>query len=279
MKNASDHKIEPYKGDDCFLFVSYRHTDYEKIENILEYLSEKGCRFWYDVGIDPGTEWADFIAGKLEQSDGVICFITDDYLRSENCRDELEFARDCGKPRLMIYMEDVVLPKGLAMRANRNQAIFAYKYSDKKNDLFDRLDESPMIASHYRTEEGAGSDEVSDSSLSDKEEFVHYADRKKAKTSKFFPWFCIIVGIICFTNAEILRIVEEEAMGFKYWFFAVLGAMNAIPGIYMLIAKFFRRFGVRGRAVKPILWAFFIFLFIAFAIPGYIYFFKYGFNK
>ena len=43
-------------------------------------------------------------------------------MKSDNCKDELNFARDLQKERLLVYLENVKLPLGMAMRLNRLQA-------------------------------------------------------------------------------------------------------------------------------------------------------------
>ena len=60
----------------------------------------------------------------------MIAFLSDNYFRSTNCRDELAFARDLGKPLLLIYLRENALPPGMQLRLNRIQAIHWYSYKD-----------------------------------------------------------------------------------------------------------------------------------------------------
>ena len=89
-----------------------------------------GYRVWYDEGIDPGTEWDYNIASHITGCASFVAFISANYLASDNCKDELNYARDLQKERLLIYLEDVSLPMGMAMRLNRLQAIHQYTYAD-----------------------------------------------------------------------------------------------------------------------------------------------------
>ena len=122
--------IRPYKGDKPYIFVSYAHLDKDRIAGILRRLIEAGYRVWYDEGIDPGTEWDANIATHIEGCSSFVAFISANYLNSDNCKDELNFARDLRKERLLVYLEDTQLPSGMAMRLNRLQAIHRYTYSD-----------------------------------------------------------------------------------------------------------------------------------------------------
>ena len=125
--------IQPYIGSDKYIFISYAHKDKESIYSIIERMISDNYRVWYDEGIDPGTEWDENIAEHVEKSDLFIAFISNNYLDSDNCKDELNYARDLKKSRLLVYIEpDVVLPKGMAMRLNRIQSIHKYTYTDEE---------------------------------------------------------------------------------------------------------------------------------------------------
>ena len=113
-----------------YIFVSYSHKDSEEVQKIIEKMYEEGYNVWFDEGIDPGTEWDEYIASHVEKAAYFIAFISKNYLESSNCKDELNYARDLEIERLIVYLENVELPKGMQMRLNRLQAIHKYKYSD-----------------------------------------------------------------------------------------------------------------------------------------------------
>ena len=107
-----------------FIFISYSHRDSDMVCPIIERLRKEGFNVWYDDGIDPGSEWDENIADHITQCSYFIAFISEYYLKSQNCKDELNFSRDLDKERLLVYLEDVSLSSGMAMRMNRNQAIY-----------------------------------------------------------------------------------------------------------------------------------------------------------
>ncbi len=154
--------LQPYQGNESYIFVSYSHKDQETVYYILEAMQQKGYRLWYDEGIDPGTEWADAIANRIRKCKFFLAFISQNYLNSENCKDELSFSRDIENiERLLIYLEDVTLPDGIAMRVNRLQSICKYKHKDEGvfyNTLYSvkKLDccntaRIPVVIPHYAT--------------------------------------------------------------------------------------------------------------------------------
>lgn len=120
-----------------YIFISYAHKDKEMVVPIIKEL-QKGYNVWYDDGIDPGTEWDENIAIHIEKSSFFLALMSNNYINSSNCKDELSFARDLGKNRLIIFLEEVELPSGLKMRLNRLQNIHKYKY-EEETEFFKKL--------------------------------------------------------------------------------------------------------------------------------------------
>ncbi len=131
-------RVRPYKGNDNFIFLSYSHKDMKEVFELVDQLQKHGYNVWFDEGIDPGTEWDEMIARHIQECSYFIGYITKNYIDSQNCRDELNFARDLDKDRLMVYGEEVELPIGMQMRMNRLQAIFKYRYAYPE-DFYEKL--------------------------------------------------------------------------------------------------------------------------------------------
>lgn len=131
-------KLTPYKGNQPYIFISYAHRDKDEVIDVLTKMQADGYRVWFDAGIDPGTEWDEVIASHVETCDYFIAFVSHHYLDSENCKDELNYARDLNKKRLLVYLEDVKLPGGMAMRMNRLQSIFKNRY-ELDEDFYEML--------------------------------------------------------------------------------------------------------------------------------------------
>lgn len=124
------YKVEkPYTGEDPYIFISYRHEESEVALSVVSKLQENGFRVWYDEGIDPGTEWDESIAKHIKNAYYLFAFMSKKYLLSDNCIEELNYARNKGVSRLVIYLEDVELPDGIEMRTTKTQSIFKFKYN------------------------------------------------------------------------------------------------------------------------------------------------------
>ncbi len=127
-----------YNGNEPYIFISYSHRDADKVLPIIKGLNFEGYRVWYDDGIDPGTEYADFIADKLLGCSVFIAMVSKNFIASEFCKDELNLARDEKIRCLLVYLEDLTLPSGMQLRFGRLQALFKHKHYSE-NDFYDRL--------------------------------------------------------------------------------------------------------------------------------------------
>ena len=118
---------QPYEGDLPYLFVSYSHKDRDKVYPVISRMQKDGYRIWYDEGIHAASQWDEFIARHISDCSYMLAFISPNYIESSNCKDEISFARDLNKKRLLIYLEQTKLPLGLSMRLKRLQAINKYE--------------------------------------------------------------------------------------------------------------------------------------------------------
>ncbi len=139
------NNLRSYKGDQPYIFISYSHKDKDGVFSVLSQMQTDGYRVWFDEGIDPGTEWDDEIAKNICDCGYFIAFITRNYLLSENCKDELSYARDLDKKRLLVYLEEVTLPAGMAMRMNRIQYVNKPSYVNDA-DFYEKLYSSDGIS-------------------------------------------------------------------------------------------------------------------------------------
>lgn len=135
---STGSRAQPYCGKEPYIFISYAHRNEREVHRVIQRIQAEGCRVWYDEGIDPGTEWADNIAERVINCDWFFAFVTQEYLESSNCLDELNFARDKEKKRLLVYLSNVTLPDGISMRSNRLQAIHKYSY-EREEEFYEKL--------------------------------------------------------------------------------------------------------------------------------------------
>lgn len=131
-------RIRPYEGTAPYVFISYSHRDLDRIRPILQGLADRGYRFWYDEGIDPGTEWPESIADHLERSAVCIAVMSPFSAVSRNCRREINFALSKNIELLTLYIEPTDISPGLEMQLSTHQSIMGYTYPDP-GSLLDRI--------------------------------------------------------------------------------------------------------------------------------------------
>lgn len=192
----------PYQGDQKYIFISYSHKDISKVDEIICKFSESGYNVWFDSGIVPGSEWDENIAQHIEKCGCFIAFMSENYLESNNCKDELNYARDLEKDRLVVYLEEVTLPSGLAMRINRLQSVFKYAYKSDK-DFYDKLFSADCLEQCRKTESTEDMYEESESFTKDfAEDFVEERIKDKENAGKAKKKFSFSKLKINKNNAE-----------------------------------------------------------------------------
>ena len=127
--------IPAYEGKEPYIFVSYAHKDSAVVFRLVEQLNERGYRIWYDEGIEPGSEWPEYIANHLLGAEMVLSVLTPSAVNSVNCRREINFALSKNKPVLTIYMEDIELPVGLELQLSSQQSVLYYTYDSEERFL------------------------------------------------------------------------------------------------------------------------------------------------
>ena len=121
---------------------------------IVERLDKDGYRVWYDEGIAPIETWDDFIADKVINCEIMLTFISNNYISSNNCMDELNYARSKNKKILRVHIEkSVALPDGAEMRLERIQAVFRTDYKNE-NDFFQKLYLAKDMSACLKSESG-----------------------------------------------------------------------------------------------------------------------------
>ena len=125
------NEMEVYRGNNPYIFVSYAHADSEQVIPLVRAMQDAGYRIWYDLGIEAGTEWSNNIAKHLKDCSVFLFFASKNSARSENCLDEVAYAKSHNKTALLIYLEeDVTLPVGTDMQTARFQKMFLSRQKD-----------------------------------------------------------------------------------------------------------------------------------------------------
>lgn len=91
-----------YEGKKPYAYISFAPEDNALVTPVLEELSARGYRIWFDNG----SELPEDKLAKLSKCTVMLAFVTPAYQDSTACRRELYYALDCNKPVLGIAPGD-----------------------------------------------------------------------------------------------------------------------------------------------------------------------------
>lgn len=134
-----------YKGNDPYIFVSYCHRDDTRVWPMIEGLQKRGMRVWYDAGIEWGNHWDEVIFEHLSGCACVVAFVTRDFLQSENCMDEISYAKDEKKGPFLIFLDDLELTGMMKYRYGRIQALNLHQFASA-DALLDNLVDTQILS-------------------------------------------------------------------------------------------------------------------------------------
>lgn len=123
---------KPYKGSNNYIYVSYAHSDAERVFPLIKRFQDDGYPIWYDEGMAPGNEWQSEMADALLNSSLLVVFISDNSMSSANVKDEIRFALAQKLNILSIYLDETQLPHQLEFLLANMFSIFKYQIPDEK---------------------------------------------------------------------------------------------------------------------------------------------------
>lgn len=122
--------MNAYEGNEKYIFVSYSHKDSKVVLPIIEDLSMRGFRIWYDSGIEAGSEWPEYIEQHLIGAAVFLAFISPSAVASINCRNEINLARADAKETLVVFLEPTELVAGMRLQLSSVQAISLFNFQN-----------------------------------------------------------------------------------------------------------------------------------------------------
>ena len=136
--------VKAYEGQEPYLFVSYAHDDAHLVYPIVERLVMDGYRIWYDDGIHAGEDWTDKVASRLDGSSICVAMLTENYVRSINCRNEMAYSLNARKNLIAVKLTEFDMPGGL--RLQLGNTLYLERYSYGETEFFERFDLSHGVS-------------------------------------------------------------------------------------------------------------------------------------
>lgn len=116
----------PYTGSSPFIFISYSHADKAEVYEILDKLMYENFRFWFDEGIEVGSEWRKTIVNFLDKSHTFIVFISANSINSEYVIKEIHRAIKQHKVIIPVFLQETDLPMEIEFELDGLQNIKKY---------------------------------------------------------------------------------------------------------------------------------------------------------
>lgn len=142
----SENGYQAYEGSEPFVFVSYAHADTQQVTPLIRGLQSRGFRVWYDAGIHAGLRWNKVIVEHLNRSGCVLCLLSGQYVASDNCKQELYYAKKKRMNLVIGHLEQFELPAELEMELVLLHQEFADQYQSTE-EFLDKLALSPVLQS------------------------------------------------------------------------------------------------------------------------------------
>lgn len=145
--------FKPYEGDKPYIFISYAHADSDAVMSVVTHMHDRGYRIWYDEGIEVGSEWPECIASHLTGAQLVVAFISNSYMRSDNCRREMHYALSKRLRIINVFIENTDMTPGMEMQIGSIFALMRYNMSDE--EFYGKLYSAPLLDAELFAEGGA----------------------------------------------------------------------------------------------------------------------------
>lgn len=139
-----------------FAFISYAHKNKIQVQPLIQFLENEGYKIWYDKHIGIGNSWNDDIAVNIEQCNVFIAFISKDYISSDVCQQEFQYARTNNRYILPIRLEEEKMSPGMEMYLSFHQYVPWYNLT--KEEFIARIIEEPHVL-ECKTEKKKGNGE------------------------------------------------------------------------------------------------------------------------
>ena len=211
-----------YEGDKPYIFISYAHANAPAVMQVVEELCDLGYRVWYDEGIEVGSEWPEYIASHLMHADLMIAFLSNAYMRSDNCRKEMHFALTKKIPLINIFLEETKLSPGMEMQIG---SIFALmKYGMPEETFEEKLLAAPQLKPELLDAPAAGETPPKkkkektavpvDIYAAQEQERASQKKKKRRRIISFGALFAVltallVLGIVGWSTGLIARIVKR----------------------------------------------------------------------
>lgn len=139
MKKSTNPYLQTCDTSGKFIFICYSHFDREIMESIAEKLAKDGYRFWFDDRTRSGEAWQKIVSKEIRKCTVFLFLISENTMQSDNCRDELTYAKNNGKTIVPVSLSRVTLESyenGVDLQLVNCDPIKFYEYEKDELPFF-----------------------------------------------------------------------------------------------------------------------------------------------
>ena len=90
MEQSKKIKPDEVEGKP-YIFISYSRKDDESVQEILQILRKNHIRFWYDMGLKSGEEWAEELGERIDKCEQFMVLMSPNSVESKYVRKGMLF--------------------------------------------------------------------------------------------------------------------------------------------------------------------------------------------
>lgn len=112
MPPPTDH-VQPYEGDEPYIFISYSRKDLDSVRPVLQALTERGVRLWWDLGLHAGEDYGERLEQRVDASAGLVVFLSPNSTKKKSQNwvlTETRHAAEAGKEVVPVMLHECALP-------------------------------------------------------------------------------------------------------------------------------------------------------------------------
>jgi hypothetical protein len=156
-------KFRPLLPDGKHAFLSYQWDVQEQVKDIKGLLNERNVKCWMDIDGGMKSDIYDSMAEGVQGAACVMCFMSQAYQDSANCKLELKFAQQSGVPIIPVMMQADFKAKGWLAILTAGSIWTPMYDSASVHDGIDKLiAQARFLITGSRGEDGDASDTASE---------------------------------------------------------------------------------------------------------------------
>ncbi|CAF3311485.1 unnamed protein product [Rotaria socialis] len=183
----------PMNTNKKHIMLSYQHANQELVLKVYKFLQKHRVAVWMDIKGGMEEHLLDSMAAAVQNSAAVVCFLTQKYQDSQNCKDEFKYARKKDKPIIPCLITLGWKPDGWLDIGISDLLYIDFKKTTEENfeqkceELLEKIKQVVKLDDIFITEDGIPAGFEEDGVDAELQEELNYEGFNVDCTSKMVP--------------------------------------------------------------------------------------------